>query len=146
MTLYAITGHREIDDFHRFKVRLTQALTDGDHTLIQGCAAGVDLEAAKIAIDLKVPVISAMPWTTFKPVREYHELYSWVLKHSEECYPVTEADHYLGPWVYQDRNEWMVDESDEVIAWWDERPGGGTYNCIQYAEKVNKHVRNLYKD
>lgn len=147
MTILTITGHRDIDDFDRFKTNLTGALqTPGVTALIQGCAAGVDLEAAKIAIDLGVPVISAMPWTTFKPVLEYRKLYSWVLRHSEECYPVTEADHYIGPWVYQDRNEWMVDEGDEIISWWDGRPGGGTYNCIKYVQKVGKRHIRLYEN
>lgn len=147
MTILTITGHRDIDDFGRFKTNLTEALTHPSVTaLIQGCAAGVDLEAAKIAIDLGVPVISAMPWTTFKPVREYTELYRWVLRHSEECYPVAEAESYPGVWVYQKRNEWMVDEGDEVISWWDGREGGGTYNCIEYVDKVGKRHVRLYNN
>jgi hypothetical protein len=143
--ILTITGHREIDNFDRFKTNLTGALlTPGVTALIQGCAAGVDLESAKIAIGLGVPVISAIPWTTFQPVREYRELYRWVLDHSEDCYVVTEADGYLGPWVYHRRNEWMVDEGDTVISWWDGRPGGGTYAAIQYTNKVNKRHVNLY--
>lgn len=145
MTILTITGHREIDDFARFEQNLTDALLHPDTTaLIQGCAAGADLEAAVIAIKLGVPVISAMPWTTFKPVAEYQEIYSRVLALSEECYPVTEADHYLGPWVYHKRNEWMVGEGDTVISWWDGREGGGTYAAIKYAAKVGKRHVKLY--
>jgi len=146
MTILTITGHRDIDDYARFKHNLTVALTAPEVTaLIQGCASGVDLQAAKIAIDLRVPVISAMPWTTHKPQKADHELYSWILRHSEECYPVVEAETFPGNWCYHQRNQWMVDEGDEVIAWWDGREGGGTYQCLKYAKKVGKEIRNLYR-
>lgn len=146
MTILTITGHREIDDFAKFRHNLTVVLTDPDVTaLIQGCASGVDLQAGKIAIDLRVPVISAMPWTTHKPRKEDHELYSWILRHSEECYPVTESETFPGNWCYHARNKWMVDEGDEVIAWWNGQEGGGTYECLKYAHKVNKPIKNLYR-
>jgi len=41
-----------------------------------------------------------------------------------------------------DRNEWMVDNSDYVIAVHDGSKGG-TYNCIQYAKKNSKEITTL---
>lgn len=147
MTILTITGHRDIDDYERFRENLSHALlTPGVTALIQGCAAGADLESAIIALDLGVPVISAIPWTTFKPVLEYQETFSKVLRQSAECYPVTEAETYPGAWVYHRRNEWMVDEGDVVISWWDGREGGGTYAAIQYTNKVGKRHVRLYNN
>jgi uncharacterized phage-like protein YoqJ len=39
----------------------------------------------------------------------------------------------------QKRNEYMVDNSDIVIAVWDGSKGG-TYNCVKYAEKLGKKI------
>jgi uncharacterized phage-like protein YoqJ len=43
------------------------------------------------------------------------------------------------------RNIWMVDHADEVWAFWDGSKGG-TANCVKYAERVNKPVRNLFTE
>ena len=37
----------------------------------------------------------------------------------------------------QKRNEWMVDHCDILIAVWD-GTSGGTANCVNYAQSVNK--------
>ena len=39
----------------------------------------------------------------------------------------------------EDRNQWMVDNSDIVIAVWDGK-SGGTANCIRYAKKQHKTI------
>ena len=43
------------------------------------------------------------------------------------------CDHYHKG-VFQMRNEWMVDHSNRVIAYYNGTPGG-TRNTIEYAEK-----------
>jgi len=49
----------------------------------------------------------------------------------------TEDRYY--PAKMQKRNEYMVDNSNIVIAVWDGTKGG-TYNCVKYAEKLGKEV------
>ena len=39
----------------------------------------------------------------------------------------------------------MVDNSDKVIAYFNGEKKGGTYNCIKYAESLNKEIINLYE-
>ena len=41
------------------------------------------------------------------------------------------------------RNNYMVDNSDIVIAYWDGSKSG-TGNCVNYAEKKNKKIINIY--
>ena len=41
------------------------------------------------------------------------------------------------------RNRYMVDNSNEIIAYFD-GSAGGTYNCIKYAKNKNKIITNLY--
>ena len=49
------------------------------------------------------------------------------------------AEDIYYPAKMQKRNEYMVDNSDIVIAVWDGTKGG-TYNCVQYAKKKNKEI------
>jgi uncharacterized phage-like protein YoqJ len=59
---------------------------------------------------------------------------------------VNESIDYPGPKCYHDRNHWMVDNADRVLAYWSGKKSGGTYACVQYAEKQGKRVRNCYGD
>jgi uncharacterized phage-like protein YoqJ len=50
----------------------------------------------------------------------------------------------------QDRNKWMVDHCDALVAIWN-GTSGGTANCVKYALSVNKPIvminpKNLVKD
>lgn len=42
-------------------------------------------------------------------------------------------------WKLQARNEWMVNNSTDVIAVWDGSPGG-TANCVAYARSLDTPV------
>jgi uncharacterized phage-like protein YoqJ len=142
-----MTGHRYITDRTRFLLRVESTLKEAQpDAFIQGMAMGADLLSGKIALTLGIPVISAMPWPThYKSIsKDWLDLYREVRDKSEEVYVVTEVDDYPGPYVYFKRNEWMIDEGDRVLAWWDGRKSGGTYGAIQYANKVGKPVRNIY--
>ena len=44
------------------------------------------------------------------------------------------------PAKMQKRNEYMVDNSDIVIAVWNGDKKGGTWNCIKYAQKLGKEI------
>lgn len=145
MTILAGTGHRDINNMQALNFQLTRTFDESKpDAYIQGMADGFDLQSAVIAINMHIPVISAMPWPTHYKITKFPDLYRWVLDHSEEVFPVTEVENYPGPWVYFKRNEWMIDECDRVIAWWDGRENGGTYGAIEYAKKTNKKYRNIY--
>lgn len=145
--IHAVTGHRYVD-LKKFTDAMTSQLEEyRPDVLIVGMAEGADLLAGKIALDLKVPVICAMPWTThYASIKgNWRNIYSRLLDNCVEAYPVVEAEEYPGPFCYHERNRWMVDESDRMIAWWDGREGGGTYETVKYANKVQKPVRNIYE-
>lgn len=106
-------------------------------------AAGFDLYLADEALRAGIPVWAARPWAGHKPSPEDYELYHKVLDHAVKIINVEPCFSYPGPWVYQRRNEFMVDSADRIIAWYDGSPSG-TANCIKYANQVHKPVRNLY--
>lgn len=140
--IVSITGHRpeKIPDFDRLVEPFTGALHDlGATGVIQGMAAGIDLWSAKVSWDNEIPFLCARPWRTHAPRKADRELYEWALDNCYAHHFVNGATSYPGPWVYQDRNEWMVDRADHVIAFWDGSKGG-TANCVKYANKVGKPV------
>lgn len=151
--IIAITGHRpeacESEKIVRllFHNAFKQALKKGTiDSVIYGGAAGVDLWAADEWRQLDGTLTFAKPWTTHEPRKADAKLYALLEEYSSTVHVVTEADKYPGPWVYDKRNEWMVDNATHVLAYMNpETKKGGTFNCREYA-KGKKPVRNIYND
>lgn len=76
-------------------------------------------------------LIAATPWPGFsnKWHIDWQVKYSELLKHADLIVPVCKHYH---KGVFQQRNEWMVDHSNRVIAYFNGAPGG-TKNTIDYA-------------
>lgn len=107
--------------------------------IISGFAQGVDLWAASIALSLDIPVVAAIAFDeqskSFEPL--YKKQFDKLLEFSTEVY----IDKYYHEGVFQDRNEYMVDNSDKLIAVYNPTLGsGGTLNCINYAKQQNKEI------
>ena len=115
---------------------------------ISGMALGVDQLFVSIADWLKknqtyawlsTKITAAVPcrgqevkWPV--PSREqYHKL----LALCDDVHFVTNTS--FTPSCMEDRNRWMVDRSDAVIAVWDGK-SGGTANCIRYAKQNKKTI------
>jgi uncharacterized phage-like protein YoqJ len=74
--------------------------------------------------------------------------YKWQLNEANKIIVVDKLDKYklkgifegdYHPAKLQKRNEYMVDNSDIVIAVWDGSKGG-TANCVKYAEKLGRRI------
>ena len=78
-------------------------------------------------------LIAATPWPGFarRWKEEWRMQYDDLLKKADLVINVCE--HYHNG-VFQIRNEWMVDRSNRLIAYYNGAPGG-TRNTIEYAEK-----------
>ncbi len=120
------------------------ALASGYRTFISGCAMGVDIWAAQIVLDFKadqhfemgssgIHLIAATPWPGFsnKWSIEWRAQYSDVLKGADLVISVSKYYHND---VFQQRNDWMVDHSSLVIAYYNGAPGG-TRNAVEYAQR-----------
>lgn len=113
--------------------------------VITGGALGVDTDAASVAYKMGLPFIVAVPcqgqdskW----PV-ESRTKYANMLKAAAEIVMV-----YDGPYnntCMQDRNKWMVDHCDALVAVWD-GTSGGTANCVKYAQSVGKPIVMINPD
>jgi len=110
--------------------------------IISGMAQGWDTALALAAIELDLPLIAAIPcvcqasrWTG-----QSKEIYDFILSEVDEEYVLSET---YTAWCMNNRNYWMVDRCDEVMAYWNRKKKGGTYNCVTYAKKKGVTVVNL---
>ena len=121
--------------------QIDAAIAAGYTTFISGCAMGVDIWAGQLVLQKKeknpaLRLIAATPWPGFSNrwSIDWQVQYSDLLKNADLIVPV--CNHYHKG-VFQQRNEWMVDHSNRVIAFFNGAPGG-TKNTIDYA--VNKGI------
>jgi len=110
----------------------------GPSKVISGMALGVDQWAASIALKLGIPFIAAVPFEGQESIwpDETKKSYKTLLKCA--CDIVIVSPGSYAAWKMQKRNQWMIDNSDEVIAIWNGSPDGGTANAVNYCKKVNK--------
>lgn len=130
-------------------VTVLEALKDGFDYFISGGAIGVDLDFAEAVIktkehkcftkEKKIEVEIAVPCDNqdlkWRPAdkERYHSI-------------LLEADKVTllgGKYTFncmQKRNEYMVDNSEKVFAFWNGEKKGGTWNTIQYAKSKSKEV------
>jgi uncharacterized phage-like protein YoqJ len=108
--------------------------------VITGMARGYDLRLAKVAIDLKIPVIAAVP---FLEHVAHDDDYQFVL--SRACFTHYVSRPGYASWKFQVRNQWMVDNGTRGLVCYD-GSAGGTRNCIRYAEGMKKSYKNLWGD
>lgn len=120
------------------EITIRQTVCDGFHTYISGMAAGTDLIAAEIILQLRdadprLKLICAMPFEGFGEHWQngWTERMRRVLSEAD-CIKYVSKSYF--PAVFQIRNQWMVDRSACVIAVFNgER--GGTKNTLDYAKK-----------
>lgn len=111
--------------------------------VVSGMALGWDTALAIAATQRNIPFIAAVPFLGQERMwsEDQQTIYHNLLDLSEKT--VIVCDGGYGPWKMQRRNEWMVDNSDLVFALWDGSKGG-TANCVQYAVKQNRPVKNFW--
>lgn len=145
--IVAITGHRARDcrseEDVRTRFRQVFEVFSPQH-IICGAANGVDLWAADEARLLDIDIWVARPWAGHSPVAGDEQLYSRVIEAASRVVNVDESPKYLGPWMYHNRNEWMIDNSTHVLAYFNGKEKGGTYACLRYARRAGRPIRNIY--
>lgn len=155
--LIAVTGHRpeklggyDNHEAHRVIRRhmrrfLEARLQEEELILISGGALGIDQFWIEVGLYLQLPVIAALPFEGYnsrwpKASREkYEKLLAQCSSVRYICQP-----GYAG-WKLQKRNQWMVDECNELVAYWNGSPGG-TKNCYEYAIAQNKTIHRFNPD
>lgn len=105
--------------------------------VVSGMALGWDTAVALAALNLRVPLLAAIPFDGQE--RRWPDLaqqrYRSLLKQANKVHVVSPGVY--AAWKMHVRNEWMVRNSDKLIALWD-GSSGGTSSCVQFAEKKQK--------
>ena len=135
MTVLAITGHRpqRIPDSTRVRAEIGSTLAElSPSLLIQGMANGVDMWSAAEAWKLSIPYVAVRPWAGHRAGTR--EAYDWVMKNARDIVVTNDSVGYPGPYAYIVRNNWMIDNSDLLLAVWDGQKNGGTWAAVKYAQ------------
>lgn len=105
----------------------------GYRYFLSGMAEGFDLLAAQAVADLKmkytdIRLIAVVPFRRqsdrYRP--ENKSLYDRIMKTADETVILRE-DYCKG--CFHHRNDYLIDNSEIVLAYWDKHPYGGTYYC-----------------
>lgn len=154
MKVIAATGHRP-QKFGGFSndVRLKLMgiaceflISEEPDKVVSGMALGWDTVFAEAALQLKIPVLAAIPFIGQESRWPNHaqDKYREVVSRCETYY-VSSGD----PWgldhrgLFQRRNIWMVDHCTSLCAMWD-GTNSGTANCINYALRKGVPFVNLW--
>ena len=115
--------------------------------VIVGMALGVDQWVAELCIANDLPFIAAVPYPSFPnhwpgPSQNH---YRWLLTKAEGVHYVSMSNDYT-PALLHARNEWMVRNSDELLAVQRTDTAGersGTAGTIAYAVSLHKPVHYI---
>ena len=121
-----------------------KAIADGITEFITGMARGVDLWAAELALERRetnpsISLFCAIPYEGFekKWSESWQSLYRNILANADGSKVFQPNFTYTS---FQERNRWMVDCSERVIAVFSGEKGG-TKNTLDYAYKVGRCIR-----
>lgn len=154
----AVTGHRpnkmygydlSNERWGLLKEKFKQILVEQNcDEAITGMALGVDTVFALAVLELKdegydIKLHCAIPCRNHscKWPKESVDLYNRILERADTVTLVSDEDYK--PYLMQKRNEYMVDETDKLVAVWDGSTGG-TGNCVNYAKKVGKEIIRIF--
>lgn len=118
-------------------------------------ALGWDTAIALAAIELSIPLIAAVPnaCQDSKWGKDDREKWEAILLKSQQIIYTDRLPDYatkgveIGayhPGKLQKRNQWMVDNCDQILALYDGCGSGGTFNCLKYATQFDKPVLNVW--
>lgn len=142
-----VTGHRDIpaDKLYyveqELRLELVEAIADGYTHFLSGFAEGVDLLFASLVAEEKkqhpeLLLRAALPYAGRMKTKDkrFHELLQQCDGIKIECQTYT-------PSCFMQRNRYMVNQSQRVIAVYDRRRKGGTLFTMRYAHTLGRDVR-----
>jgi len=114
--------------------------------VITGMALGWDTAIADSCVKLDIPFIAAIPFANQERMWPLHSqiIYTNLLQKSEKV-EIIDKNPYFSLEKMHQRNEWMVNQSDMLLALWNGTKGG-TDHCIKFARKNNKPIINVWDE
>jgi uncharacterized phage-like protein YoqJ len=166
MRIVTVTGHRPKylkDGYSQatfntlVDIAETWLSTEKPDSLISGAALGWDLACVQACLNLDILFVAAVPFRNqdAKWLPKQQLAYREQLTKAKEVVYVDELTdpQYLvknskpglyNPYKLLLRNNWMIDQCTEVLALWNNKCEGGTYQAVKYAESKGLTVTNLW--
>lgn len=141
---YADTQCSAHKKYKKFLIdKISSLVNDGFSRFISGGAIGVDMDFADAVLHLRNTIFPNIQLEVAVPCQGQDlkwrtadkERYRAILEKADK---VTILSEHYTRFCMQKRNEYMVDNSDLVLAFWNDETSGGTYNTISYAKRKNK--------
>lgn len=140
--------NRQMIRRHLFPILKQAHLYGGFNDFYTGMAQGFDMDFALCVIELRLEMKGGIYLNAAVPFKGQEIMWSDDIKYAyceilDQCDSVVEvSEPGYEAWKMQKRNEFMVDMTEHVMAFWNGRKGG-TKNCIRYALQQGKRVTNL---
>ena len=138
--ILGFTGHRAITNYNSTYLAIEHYLKElnPNHT-ISGMAIGSDQLFAVICIRLGISFIAAVPFVGQESKWPLHvqKQYFKILDKAKEI--ITVSDGTYSNEKFHIRNEYIVNNSDKILAYYDGSPSG-TGHCVNYATKNSKEI------
>jgi uncharacterized phage-like protein YoqJ len=142
------TGHRKLSDkyypskeWNGICAETVKILEDlNPSKILSGGAIGFDSLLIDAALVLAIPYVVVRPFVGQENawVEKTRSRYEEYLTKAQDVITVSEGGYE--PWKMQTRNEYLVNKCDTLLACYDPSRKGGTFNCIEYAKKVNRSI------
>ena len=145
------TGHRTYDGSrnHELEIAIRELYAKGYRTFLCGMAIGFDLAAAEVALSLRnelagLRVVAVVPFEGMQRrfPSSQRTIFERVVAEADEV--ITLATRYA-PSVYALRNNYLVDNSSAVIAYFTGEKGGTAYT-VHRAVKNLAYIVNIYNN
>lgn len=129
--------------------QVEQLCKQGYKTFYCGMAEGFDLLAASAVTVCKwkyndIRLVAVVPFRNqsarYEPLDKIQ--YQILLNEADEVVILSES-YYRG--CFHRRNDYMINNSDVIVAYWDGIFKGGTFYTIKKAQQDNKQIINLFK-
>lgn len=136
----------------KLKIAVQEAVERGYRHFISGMAAGIDLLAAKIVLQMRenvpekrITLEAAVPFPD-QPRRWKEEVkleYESILSRCDKVHYISDTFSVA---AYRKRDEYMVGRSSLLIAV-EGKPNGGTARTVAYARRLNREIvlLNVYR-
>jgi hypothetical protein len=125
------------------EVGLTEVIRSVNPTsIISGMADGWDIALAKTSLSLNIPLAAAIPFHGFRGHEKKGEYQDILNNTLTSAYYICSEGYEV--WKLHQRNEWIADRANLMLAFWDGNKRGETFNCIEYCHKKNIPWINLF--
>lgn len=146
----AFSGHRTYqgEACEELRCVVARLYDEGYRRFLCGMAWGFDLAAGEAVAELKrahsdVELIAALPYRNFSKLfhAEDAEQYRRVADAADAIVVVSKSE---GKVAYRLRNDYLVENSSVLVAWFNGVPRGGTAYTLRQARRKGVRTENLY--